>query len=200
MRPGVETEDRGAACRWHAPRHWRSPPPQVPASPRPAPFDGGSFGRLINSTVTRGTSGIRHDRIIRPVARLDAVLVRETHLLVERPTHCGLDDAALDLVAQPVRIDDQPGIRPPLQTCVARAPCFASRGRPRHRRSRRRKSQGSCIWQSRCRGPVQDCPSRRPSSPPSMQPSRALPWRAGPSDARGGTQPDRPSPKPPSHP
>src|SRR5204863_3147362 len=43
-----------------------------------------------------------------PIARLDAALV-EAHLFIQRPAR-RLDDAALDLVLQPVRIDDQSGI------------------------------------------------------------------------------------------
>ena len=53
---------------------------------------------------------VRHgqDRIVHPVLRQDPVAV-EPHVLVQGPAH-RLDDAAFDLVGQPVGIDDLPGI------------------------------------------------------------------------------------------
>ena len=94
---------RGCACRSRAANALAIAAAAGPCAPSPAPSDFSS-GRLISATSTFGHLRHGQDRIARPVARSDAVAV-EPHLLVQRPAR-RLDDAALDLVGQPVRVDD----------------------------------------------------------------------------------------------
>src|SRR5258708_6525399 len=69
--------------------------------------------RTFGWTVDQLDLDLRHvrhgeDRIARPIASLDPVLV-EANFLLEGPAH-GLDDPAFHLVGEAVGIDDQPGI------------------------------------------------------------------------------------------
>ena len=179
---------RAAACRWRARPRWRSPPPRGPASLRRRRA---TLVRPVDQ-LHRDLRHVRHgqDRIARPVARLDAVLV-EPHLLVQRPAR-RLDDAAFDLVLQPVRIDDQPGIgRGPdarHRDLAARAIDLDLGDAPRRRSAR-------FLY---CAKPMPRPRLRLPASPGFQFGHRGHLLdhglgRAGPSDARGGTPPDRPS-------
>ena len=127
-----------------------------PCEPSPTPRN--ALGRLVEQHHL----DLRHlfeaqDRVVVPRARGHARAV-EAHRLLERPAR-RLDDAALDLVDDAVRIDDLPGID---RRHRARARAPAARAiDARLRRRPRSSSRGSCSARSAKPRPRGRRPSRR---------------------------------------
>ena len=165
-----------------------------PCAPSPAPSDF-SVGRSMSSTSTCGDFLHGQDRIALPITRGDPVAV-EANLLVQSPAR-RLDDTALNLIGEPVRVNDLTRIG---DRKGARDLDHAARRIDldlRDHRDVNRKS--SYTWQIQYRGRDVRHRPRRPSSWPSWRPLRSPPSHADLSSARAEMLSDRRLPRVPIH-